>query len=185
MVVAKWNSDLDFGYAQSGYYNQGAALDGKSGYWEFAQYARIFDYDPVLGYYVPYGVTTETGSHPASGSATYSISWRSSDNHFHAYADGAEMDGPNWNPYNTWVGGWQGQWLGETFHEQTDIFGTASSPTTFQNNQRSTSGTGSWVDTANLTLSPTDACRHHRQKTLPATNENFKIWTNPVGSTSC
>jgi hypothetical protein len=184
MIAVNWNTgggsgNDTQGYAQSGYGNFGSGDgDGVTGSWEFAQ--ALAECGPVVCYYPD----TYYGTHP-TGTEIYSASYRSSDGGLHMLAGGTSLGVTTWNPLGYWPPKWQVQMLAETKYLGSDVSGVPSDPVSYTENMRATSSSGDWVDIANSSLLDDHPCRYRRQQLAPATNDNFKIWTEPLASKTC
>lgn len=109
-------------YAQAGYINVGAnnaAFPGHPGMHTFSQFTTAAG-PPV----------TAWGSDP-SGTTTYKVFYRPSDNRVHMLANNTEIDVMGRDVIGEWSSDWAGQFAGETHHKQSDVPGSMGNHVTF------------------------------------------------------
>jgi hypothetical protein len=158
-------------WAQVGYAHNGAnsSFSGGARYQVFTQWVRA-DNTPVQ-------LVTNWWGTPA-GVANYETSYNFSQLRINMWAAGTQLTHTGYDPANYWAFPWEPNVMGETYHCNTDVPGTASNKVKFSAVQKKSSD-GTWSQINDLAL-PNPDCGSRYHVAWVTEPGSFNIWTDPL-----
>lgn len=171
-----WKSASRYGYAQAGYFQNGAASGYRPGIFVFAQWTRKCRSAGSCGTGAQF--TTEYfGS--VSTTHTYAAYQVASTGRIRMTVDGALIGETNYNVSGDWDPRWEGQFYGEAHDLGSDVPGTAADKTQLDYLQKYNSdGTISFFQY--VTGRTTSGTRYHRDVyDSPVGGQGVYVWTDP------